>query len=889
MLSIVELPSPSERRILLEKFDPTQDTWIVSDITTKTFLQDRLLQKRPVLAEESILRASELWKLLFKKSFPEYKVVTQEFATVLIGEWLKDRGNWAQTPGAAQSAYSHLSYLMPIFAHGSGIEGMKTWFSTNPSAYERWGHWFVECFYLWNQFEKHKITTPSWISAHLMNLDFSKIWGRTLWVDLGLRMLTVETEIFANLSKVVDVQLIQPNPQWIADFKTSMGAYDFLEVLGHSERKAAGKVAEVSSKQELAKFSSPLGEVKGAVGKIREWINSGVRPSDIACVAPQFKEYEFAFRAILKAEGIALSQGERADLSSFPGVHSWLSDLQVAVGNFESGHLEAATYYDSSAVMAYDEFIRIYKLIYDDEDLKRAKKLYDDFQARPQIKREIMTCKEFAAWAVLRWRGSDSSKLIRLLDKFLSDAPEDFLLEAREWLSHLSMVGSINQETLGAEIGGIQVSDLHSSENLQATHIILVGLSAESLRKPRRLGILPKDLWSIQREIGFNLPLIEDVNSEFDARWLLEKGGRNFYLSWPASDWQGSPNSPSLLWLSFADREKRGHATDAPAAVMWDFANTESLKTALERDFEGKARFEAKLPDRLSVSRLEDYLECPFIFAAKKLLRCDDNEFVDLELGHQSSGRFRHKLFEKILEKPLQWQEDELLSLIDETATELNLITGDPDIWAGQKKRTLTLAKRFQESEIELRRQFAQTKTIARELVFEIYFDPTTLEISSNPTEGGVKIRGSIDRIDEDETGRLVVIDYKASDASLTSWTTWANKKTLQLGFYADVVSSGFTTLGKREVIGAFYMNMKDFGKNKGFARKDADGSLFTIGKKKFGLVPEEQEKLFKDLRSTIASTIHNMGAGSYDPVPTDQSTCESCKWNTLCRGRHLL
>jgi superfamily I DNA/RNA helicase len=286
------------------------------------------------------------------------------------------------------------------------------------------------------------------------------------------------------------VQLIQPNPKWISNFRTSMGAYDFLEVLGHSEKKSVAKLPETPPKQELAKFSSPLGEVKGAVAKIREWLQGGVRPSDIACIAPQFKDYEYALRTILKAEGISLSQSERADLSSFPGVHSWLSDMQVAVGNFESGHLEAASFYDSNAIMAYDEFTRIYKLIYDDEDLKRAKKLYDDFQARPQIKREAMTCREFAAWAVLRWRGSDSSKLIRLLDKFLSDAPEDFLLEASEWLSHLSMIGSINQENLGADGGGVQVSDLHSSENLQATHIILMGLSAESLRKPRRLGIL---------------------------------------------------------------------------------------------------------------------------------------------------------------------------------------------------------------------------------------------------------------------------------------------------------------------------------------------------------------------------------------------------------------
>ncbi len=888
MISILCLESPSDRSKLLKDFDPMTQTWLVSDLKSKAYIQNELLTTHAVLPEESLLRASEFWKRLFVRFKPEYRIVSEGLATLMIGDWLKERGDWAQTPGASEMAYAHLSYLMPIFAHGSGIEGMKAWFAANPAAHERWGHWFVECFYLWNQFEKNHLAAPAWLGAHLMNIDVGEVWKRPLWVDLGQRMLTVETEIFANFSKQLSVNLIQPNPVWIDEYKTSMGAYDFLEVLGETKKITVPPVVNSDSSRITRKFSSPLGEAKDAVASIRKWVQAGVPLECIACVAPQIKTYEDTLRLLLGKERFPISEPTRADFSSFPDVHNWLCDLQVALENFGSGHLESAVYAGDSSELKFSEFIRLYKLIYDSDDLKRAKKVYDQFQARPQPPKKRSTSREFAEWALMRWGGGEDTRLIKLLDSFLSDGPAHLELNNLDWFSHLNNIAIKTEEKIQDSWAGIQMTDLHSSENLQATHVVLLGLNESALRRSRKLGILPRDLWSIQKELGFSLPLIEDVSAEFDAQWLLESRGKNFILMCSLSDWRGANTSPALIWiknnLAAVDVNEGVHV---PGEIMWGNLATDVV-TSMKLELKGETDLKGRRPAKLSVSSIEDYLDCPFIYTAKKIFHCDDSEYVDIEIGHQTGGRLRHRILERLLERPLDWTESELEALVEEVSDELNVTKVSEGIWKSQRRRFVALARRFQEFEIKWRQEFPETKTIARELEFEIYFDPVNLSISTDSSRG-ILIRGSIDRVDEDSAGRVVIIDYKARTESLSSWNKWIENANLQLGFYADVVASGLTSLGAREVVGAFYMGLRDFERGKGFARADSDGVLFNIGRKKFGLDGDQQSQLFSEIRKTMASTIGGMELGRFAPSPRDKEICPDCRWNQLCRAVHLL
>jgi hypothetical protein len=199
----------------------------------------------------------------------------------------------------------------------------------------------------------------------------------------------------------------------------------------------------------------------------------------------------------------------------------------------------------------------------------------------------------------------------------------------------------------------------------------------------------------------------------------------------------------------------------------------------------------------------------------------------------------------------------------------------------------LAFAKRFQAFEGEWRRKFPQTKTVGRELSYEAYFDPVALTVAAEPP--GLMLTGFIDRVDEDTEGRVVVIDYKSTMSGFTHWNAWVKKRRLQLGFYADVVASGLTELGPREVVGAFYMNMKNFGRDRGMARPEGDGVLFEIGRKKFAISQDEQKELFVELRGVAASAVERMEKGEFSPVPADVKDCVECRWNGLCRGRHLL
>jgi hypothetical protein len=62
MLHLHPVRSFSEKEELLRSFDPERQTWVVSDLRSKLDIQKYLLASRPILEEEAILRASELWR-----------------------------------------------------------------------------------------------------------------------------------------------------------------------------------------------------------------------------------------------------------------------------------------------------------------------------------------------------------------------------------------------------------------------------------------------------------------------------------------------------------------------------------------------------------------------------------------------------------------------------------------------------------------------------------------------------------------------------------------------------------------------------------------------------------------------------------------------------------
>ncbi len=80
MLRVLKYKNRHQITDLFSKFDSRKQSWLVSDLRTKLELQSYLLEKQDYYVDESVLRASDLWKLLLKRLDPEIRLVSDAFA-----------------------------------------------------------------------------------------------------------------------------------------------------------------------------------------------------------------------------------------------------------------------------------------------------------------------------------------------------------------------------------------------------------------------------------------------------------------------------------------------------------------------------------------------------------------------------------------------------------------------------------------------------------------------------------------------------------------------------------------------------------------------------------------------------------------------------------------
>src|SRR5262249_11559735 len=109
------------------------------------------------------------------------------------------------------------------------------------------------------------------------------------------------------------------------------------------------------------------------------------------------------------------------------------------------------------------------------------------------------------------------------------------------------------------------------SEHVFSTHLVFMGMTENALRRQEQVSILPKDIQSLHQSLGFSLPVLEDSQIEFVARWLFEDLDRTFLITTPLSDFDGDVETPSLLWLSGANEQGVDiKKVSVPQTTRWD-------------------------------------------------------------------------------------------------------------------------------------------------------------------------------------------------------------------------------------------------------------------------------------------------------------------------------
>jgi len=287
-------------------------------------------------------------------------------------------------------------------------------------------------------------------------------------------------------------------------------------------------------------------------------------------------------------------------------------------------------------------------------------------------------------------------------------------------------------------------------------------------------------------------------------------------------------------------------------------------------------------PWRLSASQIETYLACPYSWFAMRRL---DTRSIDEVFGPAERGTFMHAVLENFY-KAVQ---DAGLVRVTEDNVE-NCLDIFAKIFREQEalQEQLNPGDRYLAIDAWEERQVEEVgNRLAEYVVNEAFnlpgFKPSKLEWEYEDFEyAGAVLHGFVDRIDENDSGQAVIIDYKSS---LSGDYEIKGKKEdglemplrMQTLIYAQAVRK---QLGK-EIAGAFYVNPIKQEVRGIYDPNFVDGESFAVMKSQpKGLDAFELEHMNELLdfgEEAVAEKLQSLREGNIAPDPHSANACTYC------------
>ena len=642
----------------------------------------------------------------------------------------------------------------------------------------------------------------------------------------------------------------------------------------------------------LHRYSTSLSEAQAAVAQVRQWIDQGVELEKIALVAPQIEEVWPVLYEYLDQEGIPYDKAVVTKALFSSEAQSFLAQMKLRAGLIDRAVVEQLAY-SAGPLLSYQEFDQRLGHFYGPHQLQLDPRLKSLLEV-PMWTEEALSFGEFVDEVLPLLKGDIVKWISPTIERGYNDVPSTLLLPRAKWLEYLERLLTKAEVTLQeAHPRGIRVLGLSASDWINADHVWLMGLTEESLKRFEPMGLTVREVLSLSADVGFQLSWPDQRHNEFEALWLMQRGFEEFHLSTSATDFSGQAQAASLIWLEQSLKQQYSHDTVelAPATRLRELqrARIVDVETPLSLDIERWTWIEST---RLSATQIENYLECPFVFAAQKLLRLKDEPALDLDMDAMAKGQFQHALFEALTEEPFrsEWAEENLKSLIQSLRRSGGIRTGEAALWPAFERRYMKMAQDFLRFEKLWRERFPKTRVLARELEIRAVWNVEQRKFLKDGE--GIPFYGRIDRVDgQNGQNDVVLLDYKSSSANLRHWQKWLENRELQMGLYTLAVEDGVTDLGPREVAAAFYYVLRSEERHKGFRVSETDESfeLFPrVDRIRNWIGREEKMQLLDELRETVNAVVARMRSGDFAPFPADPQTCPSCRWKELCRAPHL-
>jgi ATP-dependent helicase/nuclease subunit B len=271
---------------------------------------------------------------------------------------------------------------------------------------------------------------------------------------------------------------------------------------------------------------------------------------------------------------------------------------------------------------------------------------------------------------------------------------------------------------------------------------------------------------------------------------------------------------------------------------------------------------------RVSVSRIERYLKCPFQFYATDVLRLEEEPEDEDTRTPLERGRFLHELFETFFH---EWQSrghgritpdliDEARGLFERVCEEALASLGPADA-ALERARLLGSAVGSGIGE----RVFAMEADRAidiRQRLLEYPLDGDFIFANTDGSTRVVTLSAKIDRVDLLRDGSFRLIDYKTKFVP-------DKKVALQLPIYSTCVRTRLRREQGRDVPLSEAMYLSFEGDKPIVALQPRDGSF---------------DEVIADAEHRLIGALDDIAAGRFPPRPSPKSICSACPFVAVCR-----
>ena len=899
MIQIIKIEDAKDKWNVLSQFKQQETNFLVSDTKSKLALENFLFQKESSLAGHSVMRMTEFYTEIFQWTHPQWQVVSKHFLGELFTSFAFQHSSpWVKRMNSYETFFNYLDQFLPVLCHQQGSELIKDWLQKNKtSASLRWGCWYELCEEFFKYIKQKKIFYESGIKGLLIDqvsvLKENSFVSSCIVVDSGLSFDFCDKSILQDLSRNRDVYLLTPFSQK-SDFLEQEDCYSFLEKEISQEDITIKKRASQNKTQYLSsKSCTSLEEVKKAVSQIRLWLDSGVKKTDIALVAPRIEDYWFCLKPYLERENIKVQKNFVVSFQSFPEVIHWISCLKSHLGLGKFFDLESVSFYKNPRI-AFSKFKSLYYHLPEKKqtNILKEKKIKDSQQE--------ISGYEFVEWALSLWPMEGREDILSDILQNFQEGTLNFKLKAEQWLRYLiSSIFSQGERELQKEnANGITCLSLNALGSVKSSHIFFLGLDEEALSSHSSTGLTQQDRSDLVSELGFPIPFFYSDENEKYLFWFLQSSFlKEVVLSFSNIDFSGETKTASAFWFWFKKTyckendlkdiknvwDSQKNQNDIHSVLQIANYKKEDIK-ALEDSFKKNKFYKNPNPIELSHNSLNNYIKCPFIYAASKIFHTEKQQEVKRDISPLHLGSWAHKLLESFNSDDIEFSKEKIEEIRPKKLEEY--LSHEED-WDIIKYKLEIIYKQILQKEREWRKEFPDLKIKTTELNLKdhVFWNK---EKNCLDEEGTVSITGSIDRVDyNSQSKEYIAFDYKGSDSQLRNLKSWENNKSFQLLLYAYVLEKGLIKGFEAAPVKALvYYIYKKIG-FKGYVEKTSEYT--TMFKPGMSFMREELDKKFQWMNELIEGVVLSIENGDFSPQPQNKKICEECERRTWCRATHLI